>query len=157
MKYNIITIIGCCTIVFIIKRGCFMYNYVMLVAENSSVKENFSKYAGNVTLSGLIIVFAMLIALVVILSIFGYFMASLLKNNSKPKVEKKNKEEIKVSTTKTLPDENESEIIAAISAAVMMMYDGTGVTPVIRSVRPANKGVRSAWAAAGVANNTRSF
>ena len=39
----------------------------------------------------------------------------------------------------------------------MMMYEGTGKTPVIRSIRPAATGGMSAWRAAGIANNTRSF
>ena len=51
----------------------------------------------------------------------------------------------------------DEDVVAAISAAVMMMYEGTGKTPVIRSIRPANKGVRSAWGMAGVMNNTRPF
>ena len=51
----------------------------------------------------------------------------------------------------------DDDVIAAISAAVMMMYECSGKTPIIRSIRPAVKSSRSAWANAGVMNNTRSF
>ena len=54
-------------------------------------------------------------------------------------------------------DDIEGETIAAISAAVMMMYEGTGKIPVIRSIKRADRGFVNAWRAAGIANNTRSF
>ena len=51
----------------------------------------------------------------------------------------------------------DDETVAVISAAVAMMYEGTGKIPVIRSGKPAATGVRSAWKTAGVLNNTRPF
>lgn len=49
------------------------------------------------------------------------------------------------------------EVIAAISAAVAMMYDGSGKHAVIRSVKPANKAARPIWGQVGVQNNTKAF
>lgn len=53
--------------------------------------------------------------------------------------------------------EDDDEIIAVIAAAVATMYDGTGKSAVIRSVRPSVKPNRSVWSAAGVYENTRAF
>lgn len=125
------------------------------------VAENMSTYGGNVTGSGLVIVFAMLVLLVFIISIFGMVMSSLSGTPKKEKPKKEPKVEVKAAAPAapvvSVAASEEDDIIAAISAAVMMMYEGTGKTPVIRSIRPAAKGVRSAWATAGVMNNTRPF
>ncbi|MBQ3550276.1 MAG: OadG family protein [Clostridia bacterium] len=124
-----------------------------------NVAENMGTYGGNVTGSGLVIVFAMLVLLVIIISVFGMIMSRL---SGAPKKEKPKKEPkavaapVAVAAPAPVASE-EDDVIAAISAAVMMMYEGTGKTPVIRSIRPAAKGVRSAWGMAGVMNNTRPF
>lgn len=122
---------------------------------------NLEEYAGKVTLSGLIIVFTMLVLLVVIIAVFGSFMDRLngTKKPKAPKASKAPKVEKPVSqpATPVVMQETEDEsVIAAISAAVMMMYEGTGKTPVIRSIKPAATS-RSAWKQAGVLNNVRSF
>lgn len=124
-----------------------------------NVAENMGTYGGNVTGSGLVIVFAMLVLLVVIISVFGMIMSRI---SGAPKKEKpKNEPKVEVSPVAPVAPvstaSDDDDIIAAISAAVMMMYEGTGKTPVIRSIRPAAKGVRSAWGMAGVMNNTRPF
>lgn len=124
-----------------------------------NVAENMGTYGGNVTGSGLVIVFAMLVLLVIIISVFGMVMSRL---SGAPKKEKPKKEPIAVAAPVAVAApapvaSEEDDIVAAISAAVMMMYEGTGKTPVIRSIRPAAKGVRSAWGMAGVMNNTRPF
>lgn len=124
-----------------------------------NVAENMDTYGGNVTGSGLVIVFAMLVLLVVIISVFGMIMSRI---SGAPKKEKpKNEPKVEVSLVAPVAPvstaSDDDDIIAAISAAVMMMYEGTGKTPVIRSIRPAAKGVRSAWGMAGVMNNTRPF
>ena len=124
-----------------------------------NVAENMGTYGGNVTGSGLVIVFAMLVLLVVIISVFGMIMSRISGAPKKEKPKNEPKVEVSpvapVSPVSTASDDD--DIIAAISAAVMMMYEGTGKTPVIRSIRPAAKGVRSAWGMAGVMNNTRPF
>ena len=125
-----------------------------------NVAENMGTYGGNVTGSGLVIVFAMLVLLVIIISVFGMVMSRLSGAPKKEKPKKEPKVEVKPSAPAapvTTASSEEDDIVAAISAAVMMMYEGTGKTPVIRSIRPAAKGVRSAWGMAGVMNNTRPF
>ena len=124
----------------------------------SNVMNNIKDYGVNVTLSGLVIVFAMLVLLVFIIFTFGMiFGAKKSANKVKtPKAEKK-KEVINSPVAVANTDTEDEDVIAAISAAVMMMYEGTGKTPIIRSIRPAQKGVRSAWATAGIVNNTRPF
>ncbi len=118
------------------------------------VMSNLQKYAGKVTLTGLLIVFAMLILLVVIISVFGKLMSGA-SGDKKEVVQ--NASPAAVSAPSVAVSDDSDEVIAAISAAVMMMYEGTGKVPVIRSIRPAAVGGMSAWRAAGIANNTRSF
>ncbi len=139
-------------------------NLITLAAktEDLGVVENLKTHGITVTLSGLIIVFSMLILLVFIIAIFGAVMSRLSggpkkeKKTKETKVEKKT-ESPKIPIVNSVAATEDDDIIAAISAAVMMMYEGTGKTPVIRSIRPAQKGVRSAWATAGIMNNTRAF
>ncbi len=135
---------------------------ITLVAKDyNNVTDNMSVYGGNVTMSGLLIVFAMLVLLVVILAVFGSIMSRISgapkkeKPKKEPKVEKK--VDVPAASVVSVSASDDEDVIAAISAAVMMMYEGTGKTPVIRSIRPAIKGVRSAWGMAGVMNNTRPF
>ncbi len=116
----------------------------------------------SVTISGIVIVFGMLLLLVVILSVFGLVAQSA---NKTAKTEKK--VEVKpVKKTKPVPavvtptahvTTDNNEIIAVIAAAVAAMYDGSDVKPVIRRIRKAPAGGRPAWTAAGIFENTRSF
>lgn len=132
--------------------------------------ENLKNYGINITLSGVIIVFAMLVLLVFVIYIFGLVMTKFFgqPKNDKVKKEKKNKLLAKNSADEVEDDEvlaaisaavmmMDEEVVAAISAAVNMMYEGTGKTPFIRSIKPQLKQRRSAWATAGVMNNTRPF
>ena len=135
---------------------------ITLAAQDfGNVAENMSNYGGNVTLSGMLIVFSMLILLVVIISVFGFIIIGAVRSKKEKKIDVPKVEKTENPTNLVKPiDSNSSEdeeVIAAISAAVMMMYEGTGKTPVIRSIRPAQKGVRSAWGMAGIMNNTRPF
>ena len=52
-----------------------MFDFLTLAVSDLGVKGNMEKYAGNVTLSGLLIVFAMLILLVAIIAFFGKAMS----------------------------------------------------------------------------------
>ncbi len=139
----------------------FDLNTLATVTDQGSVLENLKDGGVIVTLSGILIVFAMLILLVAVIWAFGKIMTAVTGSGKPPK-EKKAKKEAPVAdskaSAKAASNVSEDEgVIAAISAAIMMMYEGTGKTPVIRSIRPTAKGVRSAWAAAGIANNTRPF
>ena len=141
-----------------------MVDFIYASVQDLGTKGNLEKYAGNVTLSGLLIVFCMLVLLVLLIAGFGMIMVKLTGKPKAAKVQKPIKAEPvkkpinaeKIAKHITTVADNEDEVIAAISAAVMMMYEGTGVKPVIRSIRPAVAS-RSAWKMAGISNNTRSF
>ena len=112
------------------------------------------------TFSGVAIVFGMLLILVVMIAIFGLFgKAGNGKSDKKAKPEKlpKVKKIAEPSLVKNAVNaSDDDEVIAVISAAVAMMYEGTGKKAVIRSIRPSSVG-RSAWANAGVRDNVRAF
>lgn len=109
-------------------------------------------YALDVTVCGLIIVFSVLILLVIIISVFGKIMDKV-----NGKTSKKKSETIKpfVAVPEVKAENDEEEIVAAISAAVATMYEGSDKTPVIKTIRPIAK--RSEWKHSGVVENMRSF
>ncbi len=141
-----------------------MLDISFLSVPDLGVSGNLSEYGGMVTISGFLIVFMMLILLVGLIWAFGAIMVGSSKNKANKTPAPKKETPKKVKPTKkpepvkqmTVSNNDEDEIVAAISAAVAMMYEGTGVKPVIRSIRPAFS-ARSAWKAAGIANNTRPF
>ncbi len=115
------------------------------------------------TISGLAIVFGMLLILVVMIAVFGLFgKAGNSVKDKKAKAEKlpKVKKVAEPSQVKNVAgassNADDDEIVAVISAAVAMMYEGTGKKAVIRSIRPSSVG-RSAWANAGIRDNVRAF
>ena len=140
-----------------------MIDILNLAVKGGTVAENFKQYGGTVTLSGLIIVFAMLILFVFVIAAFGAIMSRTAGKPKKakpaaPKTESKPVPKKSAPAAAPAPVNGvDDETVAVISAAVDMMYEGTGKTPVIRSVRPAATGVRSAWKTAGVLNNIRPF
>ncbi len=133
-----------------------MLEFLTMVAQHFGVSGNMSEYGGKVTLGGFLIVFAMLILLVFLIFIFGAVMQSVYGTKKIKKMVENKVESVKLQTI-TPAVEDSDDVIAAISAAVMMMYEGTGKTPIIRSIKPSVSCSRSAWKAAGVANNTRAF
>ena len=64
-----------------------------------------------------------------------------------------------VSAVPAMPSAGEDEeLIAVITAAVSAVYEGSGKSYVVKSVRPARRaGERPVWAAAGLRDNTRTF
>ena len=116
----------------------------------------------NVTVTGVALVFSMLVSLVLILILFGKIFVAL-QNAAEKKAEK-----TRAATLSQMQDDksdtliiNEDdgiseEVIAVISAAVATLYMGSSKKPVIRAIKKSN-GRRSAWGNAGVANNTRAF
>ena len=139
-----------------------MLDLILLAVKDLGTMGNLKEYAGNVTLSGLVIVFGMLVLLVLIIAIFGFVMGGTRKKAVKSEA---TKSETKAPTQNSVaaapvskPEvKNDDSVVAAISAAVAMMYEGSDKTPVIRSIKPASTGVRSIWKQAGILNNTRSF
>ena len=117
----------------------------------------------NVTMTGVALVFSMLVLLVLILILFGKVFVAL-QNAAEKKAEK-----ARAATLSQMQDDDKSdtliinekdgiseEVIAVISAAVATLYMGSSKKPVIKAIKKSN-GRRSAWGNAGVANNTRAF
>lgn len=116
-----------------------------------------TNFAVDVTLAGIVIVFGMLILLVTIISIFGKMMSGV---GNKPKAEKQEKpvapKVVKNPVAQVNSTVNEDdELIAVISAAIYSMYEGTGVKPVIKAIRPSSN--VNPWKYAGVQQNMKSF
>ncbi len=126
----------------------------------------YTDVAVNVTFTGIVIVFSMLLLLVLVLVLFG-FVASIPTKIAAKKAEKLRKAQLEKMAADTLEVQeetvapvtastNELEIVAVISAAISAMYSGTGKKAVIRSIKKSGSR-RSAWASAGIADNTKSF
>ena len=98
-----------------------------------------------ILVTGLVVVFVALIALIVVIKAYGSLVSSMTGKKQETKKE-----------TKPIPVQEgiPGEVVAAIAAAVDYLY-GSG-THVVRSVRrvPQN---RSSWGAAGLIENTRPF
>lgn len=116
-----------------------------------------------ITLSGILIVFSTPVLLVLVLSIFGKVMSSLLNKDkapkkqaptppSKPSVQPKAPVQVAQNVEQGIPD----AVVAAIAAAVYSIGNDDGKSYVIRSVKR-ERGARPAWASAGIAENTRPF
>ena len=124
-----------------------MFNLASKVADEPAM--------ASVVLTGIAIVFGMLLLFVIIISIFGMFN----KKGKQTKTESKTTpiKQAKIAPVKTTASNEDDDIIAVIAAAVYTMYEGTGKRAIIRSIKPiASKG-RTAWATAGLMNNIKSF
>lgn len=110
------------------------------------------------TITGMLIVFAALILLIFIIWLFGKAFSGVSKNETK--AEKAVSVKTAASAPVVIPAATQSndDIIAVIAAAVAVYGESEGKKYAVRSVRrAANTGGRSAWAAAGIAENVRSF
>lgn len=121
------------------------------------------EYVSSVVITGITVVFIGLIVLVLILYVFGFISNIKTKSSDKKKVIKSaDKSDSKVTagikTTKApvIDDGIEEEIVAVISAAVAAMSEKSGKKLILKSIK-ASKPQRSAWAAAGLIDNTRPF
>lgn len=117
-----------------------------------------------ILLTGVVVVFAVLLLLICIITLYGAIVCRIqnkggnkkeedsveVKSEPSAAVEQAVDEEIEPEDDGTVP----GEIIAAIAAAVEVIF-GEG-TVKIKSVKKSSKR-RSAWKSAGIAENTRSF
>ena len=120
----------------------------------------------NVTVTGITLVFSMLVLLVLILMLFGTISESLKKSTDKKAAKAREQalnalsEDVDDSYDTTVANANNSrlsgDVVAAISAAISVIYAASTKKPVIKSIKKSS-GRRSAWANAGIQNNTRSF
>lgn len=122
------------------------------------------EYVTSVVITGITVVFIGLILLVVILLLFGLISKVRRKAaGKKVRIESEIKadkvslpsEEI-VSAVPEIEDDIEEEIVAVISAAIAHMSAKSGKKLTLKSVKTA-KPQRTAWAAAGLIDNTRPF
>lgn len=122
--------------------------------------------SAKVVLTGFVVVFAMLILLIFIIKIYSAIVQKAQSAGSNSKQGKKNKDEkpaekpaaapAPVVTASAATDGISDEVVAVISAAVATMY-GSSEKARIKSIKKSSDGGRSAWAKAGVLDNTRPF
>lgn len=122
--------------------------------------------SAKVVLTGFVVVFAMLILLIFIIKIYSAIVQKAQSAGSNSKKGKKNKDEkpaekpaaapAHVVTASAATDGISDEVVAVISAAVATMY-GSSEKARIKSIKKSSDGGRSAWAKAGVLDNTRPF
>ena len=122
------------------------------------------EYVASVVITGITVVFIGLVLLVVILLLFG-LISKVRRNSADKKAELKNNVKNsdapmpKVETIKPtleIEDNIEEEIVAVITAAIAHMSEKSGKRHAIKSIKTA-KPQRTAWAAAGLMDNTRPF
>ena len=126
----------------------------------------------SVVVTGIVVVFIGLILLILFVSIYGKVFDSINKKKAakaKAEAEARLKEAAKGEVRPMAPvirndqpqppeieDGIEEEIVAVIAAAVAAMGAASGKKLALKSIKTA-KGSRSAWASAGIAENTRPF
>lgn len=117
--------------------------------------------SAKVILTGFVVVFSVLVLLIVIIKIYSSIVSGA--QNKGKKKDKTDKAQTKpqtqapaqVSAPVQQTDGVSDEVVAVISAAVASMY-GSPEKARIRSIKK-SAGGRSAWANAGVLDNTRPF
>ena len=121
--------------------------------------------SASMLLTGFVIVFAVLFFLIFIIWFYGKIVTAGINSAEKRREKKKaadtkKQQEVKVqtvepvATAKPVSNGVTDEVVAVISAAVYSMYGSTDKVK-IKSIKKASG--RSAWANAGVLNNTRPF
>ncbi|MGN0477191.1 MAG: OadG family transporter subunit [Ruminococcus sp.] len=131
-----------------------------IVAASLSLGEKFS-ISLTTLLTGFVVVFAVLILLIVIISIYGKICYTA-QNSAKEKKEKKEKAAkqevpapVKTAPAPTPVSGISDEIVAVIAAAVDSTY-GVGNAK-IKSIKKSPSVGRPVWGQAGVLDNTRPF
>lgn len=141
---------------------------VLAAAESMSLADR-GISAAKVILTGFVVVFAVLLLLILIIKVYSTIVGKAQDaSGRRAKKKLKVKEgELKLAA-KTVPakpsekteappssDEIPEEVVAVIAAAVTAMYGSSGKAR-IKSIKRSG-GRRSAWANAGIADNTRPF
>ena len=121
--------------------------------------------SAKVILTGFVVVFAVLLLLIIIIKIYsaivnkaqstGFKAKKKVETPGKPEESVTKAEPVKEQPVQTQTDGIPEEVIAVISAAVATMYGGKDKVR-IKSVKKSGS-KRSAWANAGVIENTRPF
>ena len=114
---------------------------------------------GMTVLIGVVIVFAVLLALTVVFWLFGVVAGAGSRRSAGPKPAPAPKLSKKPASAPApvVEDGVPDEVVAVIAAAIAAMSDGT-TRYVVRRISPArSQGARPVWAAAGIAENTQPF
>ncbi len=150
--------------------GCFMNisNLASFVASADLSLSEKGIESAKVILTGFVVVFAVLILLILIIKLYSLIIEKA-QGSAESRKKKKLKESSEVQKTSSAPMQPakvvakapsvdsgiSDEVVAVISAAVSAMYNSSqGVR--VKSIKKSDTG-RSAWANAGVFENTRPF
>ncbi|MEE0913211.1 MAG: OadG family transporter subunit [Ruminococcus sp.] len=133
----------------------------LLTAEMSLAEKGIS--SAKVILTGFVVVFAVLLLLILIIKVYSGIVQKAQQGVKLKKEKVKEEKEVTavsapvVSAPVTATDDEAvpEEVVAVISAAVASMY-GSSSKVRIKSIKKSGNG-RSAWANAGVLENTRPF
>lgn len=139
-----------------------MFNFMAISATESCLltpsDDGYWGLVGSTVVTGIVVVF---LALAILIG-FLYLMGAIIGRKKKPKAEKT---EAAVQSTPApeavtideADDEDDSEVIAVISAAIAAYSEADGKQYRITSVKKREKTQRSGWSAAGVIENTKGF
>lgn len=118
--------------------------------------------SAKVVLTGFVVVFAVLVLLIFIIKVYGGIVTKVQQTGKKKKklVEEQTAVSVPAKPVAAAPapvvqDGVSEEVVAVISAAVATMY-GSPEKARIKSIKKSGGG-RSAWANAGLLDNTRPF
>ena len=119
-------------------------------------------YVFAVVITGLVVVFLILLILVGVLWLFGKLMGGTGKKK-KPSAEEAKPAVAQAASAAPVADAededeaDDEELIAVISAAIAAYSAADGKQYRITSVKKKEKALRSGWGAAGISENTRPF
>lgn len=139
-----------------------MFSFIQICAnENALLTPSDDGYwglVGSTTITGIAVVFLALAILIGIL----YLMGAVLGRQKKPKPEKTETAAVQSAPAPETEiieaaEEDDSEIVAVISAAIAAYSEADGKQYRITSIKKRERTQRSGWNAAGVIENTRGF
>ena len=117
-------------------------------------------YVWAVVITGLVVVFLGLILLIAFISIVGKIFTAI-NNSKKNKTVESQVKNSKINTVDNVfvTESDDTEVVAAITAAIVMMGIADNTTYKIKSIKTANNArpSRSAWAVAGLNESTSPF
>jgi len=117
-------------------------------------------YVWAVVITGLVVVFLGLVLLIAFISIVGKIFSAIDKSKKNKTVESPSKDAGVASVDNGFSAvSDDTEVVAAIAAAIAMMGIADNTTYKIKSIKAANNArpSRSAWAVAGLNESTSPF
>lgn len=147
-----------------------MSNFLSLCAAEVTAVQESTGYDWSLiwstVVTGIVVVFLILAILVFLLWLMGKIFSGVSKSGEKKKkaaaeaeaaVKAPEPEQQAEAAEEYYEEEDDGELIAVISAAIAAYGEAEGKQYKITSVRKRDKAARSAWSAAGIADNTRGF